>query len=238
VGAKPRTPVRKPSGSVPRVGDFEYVLKQVASDMTAHGGFRWPESGPVECPDWDPAPRCGGGLHGWLRGEGDGGLASSDPDARWLILRVPKEPIVDLGGKVKFPRAEVIACGPRHEIVAEMRSLCPDASVIYATIAKSDQQAASAGSYGQASAGSYGQASAGDRGQASAGDGGQASAGYRGQASAGEKGCVIVRWWDSDTERYRVAVGYIGETLDVEGKPLEVGVKYRLDSKARFERVS
>jgi hypothetical protein len=256
--------VRQPAGGVVRVtppGDFEYVLKQVSPQMTAHGGFKWPESGPVSCDDWDPTPRCGGGLHGWLRGEGNGGLADNSPECRWLILRVEKKDIVDLQGKVKFPRAEVIACGPRHEIVAEMRSLCPDASVIYSTVAKSNQQAAaagdggqasagdggqasagyggqaSAGYGGQASAGARGQASAGARGQASAGARGQASAGYGGQASAGAKGTLIIRWWDYAADRYRVAVGDIGETLDAAGNILEPDVKYRLDAQHRFEKV-
>ena len=219
--------------------EFAYVLKQVDANMTAaHRGFKWPESGPVACDDWDPAPRCGGGLHGWLNGEGDGALADNSPDAKWLIVRVAKADIVDLNGKVKFPRGEVIACGARHEIVAEMRSLCPEASVIYSTIAKSDKGSASAGYGGQASAGDGGQASAGDGGQASAGHRGQASAGYGGQASAGEKGCLIILWWDGPADRYRVAVGDVGETLDAAGKVLEAGVKYRLDDQHRFERVS
>ncbi len=243
MGAK----VRQPAGGVERVtppGEFEYVLKQVSPTMTAHGGFVWPESGPVSCPDWDPAPRCGGGLHGWLRGEGNGSLADTSPECKWLILRVRKSEIVDLDGKVKFPRAEVLACGPRHEIVAEIRSLCPDASVIFSTVAKCNLQAAAAGYHGQASAGNYGQASAGYRGQASAGNYGQASAGNYGQASAGnygqasagDGGLVVVQWWDSAANRPRVKVGYIGETVDLDGKVLEHGVTYKLNDELRFVR--
>jgi hypothetical protein len=74
-----------------------------------------------------------------------------------------------------------------------------------------DYGQASAGYNGQASAGDYGQASAGYYGQASAGNNGQASAGYNGQASAGEKGTLVVRYYDPKANRYRVAVGYVGE---------------------------
>lgn len=47
------------------------VLRVCDVDGKSHGGFQWPESGPVAAPDWNPEPRCGGGLHGWLWGEGD-----------------------------------------------------------------------------------------------------------------------------------------------------------------------
>lgn len=42
--------------------DHVLILRTCDADMTSHGGFAWPEAGPVECPDWDPTPRCGGGL--------------------------------------------------------------------------------------------------------------------------------------------------------------------------------
>lgn len=42
------------------------VLRTVNADGTSYNGFQWPlEVGAVaECPDWDPAPKCGNGLHG------------------------------------------------------------------------------------------------------------------------------------------------------------------------------
>lgn len=46
------------------------VLRTCAADLTSYGGFQWPESGPVESPDWNPIAECGNGLHGWL-GAGD-----------------------------------------------------------------------------------------------------------------------------------------------------------------------
>jgi hypothetical protein len=47
------------------------ILKVVRDDSTSHGGFKWPESGPVTAEKWTPENACGDGLHGWLNGEGD-----------------------------------------------------------------------------------------------------------------------------------------------------------------------
>jgi|HubBroStandDraft_4_1064222.scaffolds.fasta_scaffold02568_11 hypothetical protein len=58
------------------------ILRTCAADMSSHNGFRWPEAGPVECADWNPAHVCGGGLHGLLWGEGSAGNLSSDADAK------------------------------------------------------------------------------------------------------------------------------------------------------------
>jgi hypothetical protein len=33
------------------------------------------------------------------------------------------------------------------------------------------------------------------------------------KAKAGEDGCIAMAWWDSDNERYRMAVGYVGEDI-------------------------
>ena len=94
------------------------VLRCCRADMTSHGGFRWPESGPVEAPDWSPIAECGQGLHGWLWGEGDvtaAGNVHELPDARWLVVRVLVADIVDLHGKVKYQRGEVVLCGTASE---------------------------------------------------------------------------------------------------------------------------
>ena len=63
----------------------------------------------------------------------------------------------------------------------------------------------------QAVVGYGGTANAGDGGTATAGDGGTATAGYCGTANAGKHGEIRIRYWDPKSERYRVAVGYVGE---------------------------
>ena len=109
------------------------VLRTVTADMKcckgdpSHKPFTWPESGPVEAPDWDPAPRCGGGLHGLLEGEGEWDRLDWGITARALVLRVERGLLVDLGGKVKFPRAIVESVGSLASALC--RLLCDPARV-------------------------------------------------------------------------------------------------------------
>ena len=155
------------------------VLRTCKADMTSNmGWFAWPTSGPVECSDWLPTPECGNGLHGFLWGEGNGSLADWSKDAKWLVVEVEADQVVDLGGKAKFPRGAVVFCGDRKAatdyIIAHGAA---GRAVIGATVAACD--------YGTATAGDYG------------------------TATAGNCGTVCLRWWDGN--RYRLAVGYIGE---------------------------
>ncbi|MNM27241.1 Ice nucleation protein [compost metagenome] len=106
----------------------------------------------------------------------------------------------------------------------------------YGTASAGNGGTASAGDGGTASAGYKGTASAGNGGTASAGDGGTASAGYKGTASAGNGGTasagnggeIHIRYWDAKAERYRTAVGYIGE------KRLKPNTPYKLNDQHRF----
>ena len=82
---------------------------------------------------------------------------------------------------------------------------------------------ATAGESGTATAGNWGTATAGYWGTATAGESGTATAGESGTATAGEKGALIIRWWDAKAERYRFAVGYVGED------GIEAGKKYRVE---------
>lgn len=92
----------------------ELVLRTCKADGTSLDGFPWPETGPVRCPDWSPEPTCGGGLHGLLWGEGDGSLLDWSPDAKWQVVGVTRDDIVDLGGIVKFSHGDVIHTGDQQ----------------------------------------------------------------------------------------------------------------------------
>ena len=105
-----------------------YVLRTCAADMTSHGGFVWPREGVVEAPDWQPTADCGRGLHGFLWGEGDGSLADWSRDAVWIVSRINEW--IDLDGKVKFPRAEVVFSGSREDATAKIRELGANGAVI------------------------------------------------------------------------------------------------------------
>ena len=164
------------------------VLRTCAADLTSHGGYRWPESGPVEAPDWDPWPVCGHGLHGLLRGAGDGGLLDWSAEATWLVVEVDADDIVDLDGKCKFRRGVVVHCGDRLSATKYLVERGADPARVVGYIA-----------------------TAGDGGIATAGNYGIATAGIWGTATAGNRGIVVVHYWDERTRRMRLAVGYVGE---------------------------
>ena len=162
------------------------ILRTCGANMQSYGGFQWPRSGPVSAPDWDSRPECGNGLHGFLRGEGDGSLADWSSNAVWVVAEV--ETFVGLGGKVKFPAAEVIFAGSRLEATALMKARYPDAAVIGAHVTVEDRRVAVVGNRGTATAGYCGTATAGYYGTATAGNGGTATAGDDGTATAGDRG--------------------------------------------------
>ena len=203
------------------------ILRTCNANMWSRGGFQWPRSGPVAAPDWNPAPECGNGLHGFLRGEGDGSLADWSSDAVWLVAEV--ETFVDLGGKVKFPTAEVIFAGSRLEATALVKARYPDAAVVGANVAVEDRRVAvagdhgtaTAGDYGTATAGAWGTATAGNRGTATVGDYGTAKAGYCGTATAGDYGTATAgrygtatagAWGTATAGRYGTATAGEGGT--------------------------
>ena len=101
------------------------VLRTVKADMTAHGGFKWPESGICEALDWDPSPsiECGKALHGLLWGSGDWSLLSKGIDAVWQLVMVdPADGLVIGKDKVRFKRGEVVYSG--DQAGAMTRLLC------------------------------------------------------------------------------------------------------------------
>ena len=137
--------------------DTALVLRYCRADRSSHGGFTWPESGPVSCPDWRDNRECGNGLHGWLWGEGDAGVWEHRPDDIGMVGEVAVADLRDLSGKVKYQRGVVVFCGAKH--------------------AAADYILAHGGA-GRAVIGAI--ATAGARGTATAGDDGTATAGYAG----------------------------------------------------------
>ena len=85
------------------------VVRTVDPNGRSYGDFQWPlEAGAVcEAPDWDPAPKCGQGLHGLAWGDGDWSLLDWSIEAKALIVEVEAQSVVEIGGKIKFPRAVV-----------------------------------------------------------------------------------------------------------------------------------
>src|SRR4030067_340874 len=209
------------------------ILRTCNAEMTSHRGFIWPEAGPVEDPDWKQTPNCGYGLHGLLFGEGNGSLLNWRADARWLVVEVDATSVVNIGGKVKFPRGVVVHCGDRQSATSYLAARTHGRAIVGGTATAGyggtatagdggtapagDRGTATAGYGGTATAGYGGTATAGDGGTATAGyggtatagDGGTATAGYGGTATAGYGGILSLRWWDG--KRYRIATFCLGE---------------------------
>jgi hypothetical protein len=186
------------------------VLRTCEADMTAHGGFKWPESGRVSAPDFDPHPSCGAGLHGLKWGEGDGDLLCWAEGAKWLVVEVAEMDIVELNGKIKFPSGKVVYCGNREgatQLIAARRNgvivgLTAQTNAEQSTVAVGYRGTATAGNYGTATAGNYGTATAGKGGTATAGNYGTATAGYGGTATAGYGGTATAGNYGTATAGY------------------------------------
>ena len=134
------------------------VLRTCRADLTSHEGkFKWKEKGVVKALDWKPVADCGNGLHGLLNGEGDGSLLNWDTSAKWLVVEVDADRVVDLQGKVKFPEGKVVFCGTRFEATNFLASKLTGSHGIAG-------YQATAGYMGTATAGYMGTATAGDRG--------------------------------------------------------------------------
>lgn len=211
---------------MPRMKKPELVLRTCNPDMLSYGGFRWPTSGPVEAPDWDPAPKCGQGLHGLRRGIGDYDLLSIAPDAKWLVVKVRADELVAIDkDKVKFRRGEVVYCGSIQGAFAlvskEWARIARHSTTglgAPASTAGHGAPASTAGDGAPAStAGPWAPAStAGLRAPAStAGECSTAVClGLDGQARAGKKGAIVLTWWDETTGRQRLTVAYVGEGIE------------------------
>jgi hypothetical protein len=236
------------------------VLRTCNPDMTSSHGFRWPESGEVSAPDWDPTPQCGGGLHGFLWGCGDSSLANWNESAKWLVVEVPADSIVELSGKVKFPKGTVVYCGSRLEATAMIAKRKEGAIMGHSSTAGTHGTAtagyagtATAGDSGTATAGTHGTATAGDSGTATAGDSGTATAGYAGTATAGDSGTATAGTHGTATagthgtatagENGILVLRYWDEKANryrlvvgyVGEDEIKACVRYKLDAEHRFE---
>jgi len=209
------------------MNDTVLVLKRVSDRMEAYGDFLYPTEGEVTAPDWDPTPTCGGGLHGYLWGEGFCREEPEVPLHNWLVLEVAASDIVDLGGKVKFPSGNVVYCGDLDGAARYLQEKRPEETrgraVIGSRSDKGIDQVACAGFRGTATAGRRGVAVtrghglsvtgaegislAGSHGNAQAGDRGLSYASHNGEASAGDQGTAVTRSYGSSVSgNYGVSI--------------------------------
>jgi hypothetical protein len=209
--------------------DTALVLRTCNADGTSHGGFVWPnEIGAiVEAPDWDPKPECGAGLHGLLDGWGNYGLLSDALNAKWMIVEVERAWCVDIDQKVKFPACKIVYIGDMAAAMTRMAEyqiklllraakdgLCTEIASGHSSRATSSGDSSRAASSGDSSSA----ASSGDYSSA-ASEGAKTIAmvaGNGGRAKAGADGCIALAWMDNKADRPRIAVGYVGEGIDVD----------------------
>jgi len=68
----------------------------------------------VTCPDWNPIPKCGNGLHGLLEGNGNWILLEG---IDWLVIEAETEDIVNIDEhKCKFRTGKILFRGSRNEL--------------------------------------------------------------------------------------------------------------------------
>ena len=197
--------------------NHSYILRASGKDGISKNGFKYPNLGLVECPDWKATESCGNGLHGWLWGVGDYSLSDHKP--LWQVIEVADSDIVQLGNKVKFPKGDVLYSGSLGGAYAWMK---------YAPHWEKAESSAT-GCYGHASAtGKYGHASA--TGKYGIG----AAIGFNGTASAVEGGAIFLTygaWVKAEFALIHVFASKVGENgiksgktykLGEDGKPVEV----------------
>jgi hypothetical protein len=205
--------------------EFVYVLRTCNADMSsAHDPtFIWPKSGPVHVRNWDPTPKCGGGLHGFLNGDGDVTLIGSDPNQPGLIVRVAKADIVQLDGKVKFQRGEVVFCGTRQEACDRLATMCPGPVMFakltggnyatltgghHATLTGGYGATLTGGNYATLTGGNYATLTGGYGATLTGGYGAKLTGGHHAKLTGGYGAKLVFTWCNG---RSRTTVAYVGE---------------------------
>ena len=201
------------------------VLRSCGAGFTAHGGFVWPsEVGATVRPErWDPTPNCGDGLHGFLHGEGDGGLADWSETAEWLVFECAPGDVVALDGKVK--------CGPEVTVAHIGQGATAFERRLDAIAFLVSRGQCGAGCVGRALTGGDGSTlTGGDRSTLTGGYGSTLTGGDRSTLTGGDRSTLtggygstlLLKWWDDSRGQYRRKMVTVGEDDVV------AGVAYRL----------
>ena len=178
--------------------------------------FVWPESGLVEALDWQPTRQCGFGLHGVLWGAG-GTVWSTD--ALWCVFAAPLDLAINLDGKHKVPYGIVVYHGTQGGASDFMARYAPSGTLRnYATATQGDWSTATQGDRSTATQGNGSTATQGDWSTATQGD--------WSTATQGDRSVRFVRWWDSNSSRWR---GMVAEVFAEDADTLLTPGAVRLD---------
>ena len=173
------------------------ILRRIPQDRTTDGNgkgkpFIWPSGvgAVVECPDWNPEPVCGDGLHGWPLGFGLGEGCDYDIIGDiWLVVGCKPEDVageLEKGAKCKFRKGTIRLEG---SFGAAMQFVQPAFDDCVAAMAKEDlsghsSTAASSGhSSTAASSGEYSKAASSGKYSTAASSGHSSTAASSGHSS-------------------------------------------------------
>jgi hypothetical protein len=185
------------------------ILRTCYADMTSRGGFKWPRRGKVEAPDWEPTHECGNGLHGLLWGEGGEHLLDWSKDAVWVVARVDMDDVINLGDKVKFPRATVLYAGDRKTATDRILKERPGAACVGAFITGGDFATVAGGDFATVAGGYFATVAGGDYATVTGGYRSTVTGGGRATVTGGDGSVLQLRHHDG--RRRRIVIAYVGE---------------------------
>ena len=158
-------------------------MRTCDENLKSHGGFQWPESGEVVCPDWSAKPECGNGLHGLLWGMGQADLLNWSPDAKWLAVEVEEKGIINLNGKVKFQKCRVVLCGDRKAATDLVSKHAPNGTAVIGLVQDGGDRSTITGGYRSTITGGY-------RSTITGGDRSTITGGYRSTITGGDRSTI------------------------------------------------
>ena len=158
-------------------------MRTCDENLKSHGGFQWPESGEVVCPDWSAKPECENGLHGLLWGMGQADLLNWSPDAKWLAVEVEEKGIINLNGKVKFQKCRVVLCGDRKAVTDLVSKHAPNGTAVIGLVQDGGDRSTITGGYRSTITGGY-------RSTITGGDRSTITGGYRSTITGGDRSTI------------------------------------------------
>ena len=193
-----------------------YVLRTCDANLKSHNDFQWPEKGEVSCPDWDPKPECGNGLHGLLNGKDKGSyLLDWDLGAKWLVVSVNPKDIVDLDDKVKFKEGIVVHCGDRKSATDFIISKGADPSKVAGAFLTGGDKLTVTGGYSSTVTGGHDSTvTGGDESTVTGGHFSTVTGGYYSTATGGDESTVTGGHFSTVTGgRFSTVTGGYGSTV-------------------------
>ena len=167
---------------------YDYMIKTLDKNFRGYGGFQYPQKkgALVEAPDWNPAPKCGGGIHGTVAWTEKHYIQKN---SIWVILKfIRDEAVVIDDEKIKVPRAWVVDWGTAEEMQRKWEEFTgAKYEFDYAAQTAGYKSTQTAGYWSTQTAGYESTQTAGDESTQTAGDYSTQTAGSKSTQTAGYK---------------------------------------------------